>query len=182
MAAPPQRCLSRRRPIGLGLLLARTLANSIIEKLCATLESWVLARDQRRGKRACERECLYVSQNSVGRFPMMKTMSLNPVPKCHLFIALPVAVPWPFQDLRHARLTDSRAHSALTGTLLLRLRSFFSSLWLPVETCVLPDAAVSCARKVTRKVSRLQRLICDVLKKKHKAISARRWRRSCWCC
>ena len=66
--------------LGLGRLLARTLANSMLEKLCATLESWVLARDQRRGKRACERECLYVLQNSVGRFPMMKTMSLNPYP------------------------------------------------------------------------------------------------------
>ena len=73
--------------LGLGRLLARTLANSMIEKLCATLESLVLARDQRRSKRACERECLYVLQNSVGRCPTMKTMSLNPIPKSIIYCA-----------------------------------------------------------------------------------------------
>lgn len=66
--------------LGLSRLLARTLADSMVEKLCATLEGRVLAQDQRRGKRACKRECLYVSQNSVGNFPMMKQRRSTPYP------------------------------------------------------------------------------------------------------
>lgn len=54
----------------------------------------------------------------------------------------------------------------------MRLRSFFSSLWLPVEIWVLPDAAVSCARKITRRVSRLQRLIYETFKNIDQKLSA----------